>query len=136
MSMQFRAERDQLPEMLAWVEKQAGSSLNPTALNKVRLACEEMLVNIIDYAYEGHNQPRAIEIDCLPQSNAVEITIRDSGAAFNPIEMPAPDVNAPPQERRVGGLGIYLAKHLMDSMEYDRQGNLNILKLKKTVDGD
>jgi anti-sigma regulatory factor (Ser/Thr protein kinase) len=131
--MRFGAERDQLPKMLDWITGEAAQALPPEEVNKIRLACEELLVNIIDYAYPDQ-QSHPVDIDLVPRSHEVEITIRDSGIPFDPLKKADPDVSAPPTARQIGGLGIFLAKHLMDKMEYQRLGNENVIKITKHED--
>ncbi|MBA4396009.1 MAG: ATP-binding protein [Syntrophus sp. (in: bacteria)] len=101
-------------------------------IKDIGLALEELLVNIINYAYpggEGH-----IEVTCRPDACArLVFEIADSGIPFNMLAFSDPDTTAEIGERRIGGLGIFFVKQLMDEVHYRREDNRNILTI--TVSG-
>jgi serine phosphatase RsbU (regulator of sigma subunit)/anti-sigma regulatory factor (Ser/Thr protein kinase) len=98
-------------------------------VNKIQLACEEALVNVINYAYPEQEGDVEITYDNLEE--ALEIEIVDSGVAFDPLALPAPDITAPIEKRRIGGLGIYMLRKIMDKVTYKREEGRNILNLIK-----
>lgn len=59
--------------------------------------------------------------------------VEDDGRPFNPLEAPEPDLAAPVEERKVGGLGIHLIRNMMDHLEYRRLQGTNLLVMKKKV---
>ena len=59
------------------------------------------------------------------------IQIMDWGIAFDPLSLPEPDIEAPIEERKIGGLGIYMMRNIMDEVLYKREGDRNILTLVK-----
>ena len=59
------------------------------------------------------------------------ITFIDTGVAFNPLEAPEPDISLSADMRKDGGLGIFLARKLVDEMTYERVDGRNILRMKK-----
>ncbi len=128
----FPATLDRLDEMIAFIldfaERQG---LNPGAAYKVRLAAEEVLVNIVKHAYP--DGPGTIGIACAPAEGAagIAIEIKDTGLPFNPLEKSDPDTALPMEERPIGGLGIFLVKKVMDDIGYVRDGDTNILRLVK-----
>jgi anti-sigma regulatory factor (Ser/Thr protein kinase) len=129
--MEFRAQKAQLDHMLDWVEGEATRAhLNQRAVREVRLACEEALVNVIDHAYQGQAN-RTLDIECARDEHELKVTIRDRGAAFDPRSVPEPDTGATLDERRVGGLGVFMVRHLVDDLNYQRMGDQNILTLLK-----
>jgi anti-anti-sigma factor len=90
------------------------------------LATEEVMANIATHAYGGRPGCEAgVEIRLLPEE--IQIRFEDAGPPFNPLEQPAPDVEAPIAARGVGGLGIFLVRQLADRCEYVREGATNIL---------
>lgn len=98
-------------------------------INKIRLACEEIIVNVCNYAYPEIKGD--IEITCDVQfGKSITITFIDQGIPFNPLEKEAPEINVPVNERQIGGLGIFIVRQIMDEVEYRRDGS-NILKVKK-----
>ncbi|MDQ1318424.1 MAG: serine/threonine-protein kinase RsbW [Candidatus Poribacteria bacterium] len=108
-------------------EKQGFSSKN---INEIQIAVEEPIVNIISYAYPDKNGN--IEITCSDRKGkGLAIEIVDWGVPFDPMSMPEPDIDAPMDDRRIGGLGIYMMRKLMDEVNYERMENQNILTLVK-----
>ena len=123
---------ENLEPMLDFVEKSArAAGFEKEFLGKIRLVCEEALVNIIRYAYPGRQGE--MEVKCGRDAGSFSIQIRDSGVPFNPFERPDPDVNKPVEEREIGGLGIFLIKKIMDSWTYRREGDRNIMTLEKKL---
>ena len=97
-------------------------------LMKVNLAIEEITVNIINHAY-GNGLRGNIDVSIEKTDSQVIIHIFDEGMPFNPLEAKAPDVNASVAERPVGGLGIFMAKNLVDGITYERTGTRNHLRV-------
>ena len=105
-------------------------NLPPPVRNAVSLALEEVVVNAIAHGCRGRDdQSIAVEVSVDP--NEVVVTIEDSGVAFNLLEAPSPDVAAPLDKRKPGGLGIHLTRSLMDGLEYSRICGKNRLVLTK-----
>ncbi len=114
--------------MLAFVRSASQEAGFPChQIKQIEIACEEVLVNIIHYAHtEG------LELDCESSPGRVLITIADQGIPFNPLAFREEvDTGASLDERKVGGLGVYLAKQLMDQISYSRENESNILTLIK-----
>jgi len=131
-SSTFPAELSSLYPMLSWVRNQVEEeSFNDAEMRRIEIALEEALVNIIHYAYQGKVGVIEITYNYYPHEH-IEIVIKDYGMPFNPLESGKKiDRNAPLEERKVGGLGISFIRELMDKMEYIRDGEANILTLKK-----
>lgn len=96
----------------------------------VCVALDEILTNIVDYAYTNDAE-HEIRIRFEVLDNVLKVVIEDDGAPFNPLAIPAPDVSAPLHERRVGGVGIHFVRKLMDEVTYDRAGERNRFVLRK-----
>lgn len=108
------------------------NSLSEEIVFALDLCLEELVTNIIKYAYDergGH----AIQITLLQEKDLLVLEIRDEGRLFDPTQIPEPDLDAPLEERRIGGLGIHLVRSYVTSMEYRREGNQNITILKKRI---
>ena len=94
------------------------------------VAVEELFVNIASYAYVDKTGIADITIELLP-GQVVQITFRDSGIPYNPLEKPDPDITKPAEEREIGGLGIYIVKKSMDEVLYRYEDGQNILTIRK-----
>jgi anti-sigma regulatory factor (Ser/Thr protein kinase) len=96
----------------------------------MRLIAEEGLANIVRHAYEPEEEGE-IEVLLALSETEVRLELRDSGRPFNPLEHPEPDLEAPIEERPLGGLGVHLIRSLTDAQTYTRHGQVNVLVLIK-----
>lgn len=105
-------------------------SINERVISQIDLSLEEVFSNIVRHGFDDR-----IDHEILIQVNvhrgAVEVRVEDDGSEFNPMLAPVPDLEAPLERRRVGGLGIHLVRTLMDRTEYRRINGKNILNLWK-----
>lgn len=98
----------------------------------VDLVLEELVQNIISYGFpEG--DPGTFELWIQRVGPNLEICLMDDGVAFDPLQLPSPDLEAPLAERSVGGLGVHLARTLMDGISYRRGGARNQIRLYKAL---
>lgn len=97
------------------------------------LVLEEVVTNVIKYGYQDQERQDRIHVDLSLMNGELTIVIRDEGRPFDPTAHPEPDLELPLATRPIGGLGIHLVRNFMDSVEYKRQGNENVLTLKKRV---
>jgi sigma-B regulation protein RsbU (phosphoserine phosphatase) len=95
---------------------------------RLRLAVEEAVVNVIDYAYPA-GQTGDIEVCIMSDGESLKTIIKDSGAAFDPTEKEVADTSLSVEERQIGGLGILLVRELMDSINYERVEGKNVLTM-------
>ena len=104
------------------IDKSLGSQL--------RLAIEEAVVNVIEYAYPTGTEGD-IELQMMSDGKNLKTVIIDSGVRFDPTRKEKADLSIPVEERPIGGLGILLVRELMDSINYERINHQNILTLIK-----
>jgi len=106
--------------------------LDKSLARQLRLAVEEAVVNVIDYAY-----PVGIEgdvtIKVMSDNRCLKVIIVDSGVAFDPTAKEKTDITLSAEERQIGGLGILLVRELMDTINYERTDGQNILTLMKLL---
>jgi len=103
-------------------------------VRKVRLSCEELLSNTIQFAYDDKGS-HDIGIGLALCGNRLAITILDDGKPFNPFRQNVPDIDTSLTEREVGGLGIYLVRSMMNKVAYHRQTGKNVITLLIYLDG-
>jgi sigma-B regulation protein RsbU (phosphoserine phosphatase) len=99
---------------------------------KLRLAVEEAVVNVIDYAYPA-GQEGDIEVRMMFDGETLKTVIIDSGVAFDPTAKEKADTSLSIEDRQIGGLGILLVRELMDSINYERAEGQNFLTLIKKL---
>jgi anti-sigma regulatory factor (Ser/Thr protein kinase) len=98
----------------------------------VNLALDELVTNAILYAFEDTtDQELCVRVAVVGAELHGELA--DEGREFNPLEVPAPDLDAPLHERQLGGLGLHLVRSLMDRLDYRRVGSKNVLSLVKLI---
>lgn len=94
-------------------------------VHHVRLVIEELVSNVVRYAFDDPG-PHRIEVDVRTGVHHVAVTVEDSGRPFNPnTAPPPPPVELHLQERRAGGLGIFLVKKLTSELVYSRENDRN-----------
>ncbi|MCL2007514.1 MAG: SpoIIE family protein phosphatase [Treponema sp.] len=120
-----------LGEVLSFIGTELKRHNCPLVLqNNINLAVEEVFINIVNYAYPESKGKAKISI--FIEEDAV-IRFEDSGLPYNPIEQEEPDLNISPEDREIGGFGVFLVKQLMDKVEYERVDDKNILIITKKI---
>jgi serine/threonine-protein kinase RsbW len=98
---------------------------------KVQLAVDEACTNVINYAYAGGVGPIILSLELVGEE--IIITVTDRGTPFDPTTVPPPDTSSDVDERKIGGLGIFFIRQIMDSVSYSfdpQVGNQLIFKKK------
>ncbi|MBZ5560808.1 MAG: ATP-binding protein [Acidobacteriia bacterium] len=116
-------------EVTAWCSRQALSEEVDYQLN---LVLDEVVSNVIRHGYRDKRQ-HEIRVDLDFQDGELTIQVEDDGVHFSPLQVTPPDITKPINERPVGGLGIYMVRQIMDSLDYRRETGRNSLIMKKRV---
>lgn len=134
-SLVLEAKDENMEKVNEFVHRMLPPDAEKGAACKIDLAVEEIFVNIAHYAYK--NSVGSAEICCGISSETdgrtLTLIFKDSGVPFNPLEQKDPDITLPAEEREIGGLGIFLTKKFMDSVDYIRDDCRNILTLRKKI---
>ena len=101
-------------------------------LYAVNLALDELVTNVILHGYDDRKD-QEVKAQLTVQEGVITAEVEDGGRAFNPLDAPTPDLNAALDERELGGLGIHLVRSLMDRVEYRREGEKNVLTVRKRI---
>ena len=131
--MQFTAKFEYLDEIRDFVGDIARTGgFNDKDVYNIQLASDEAASNIIEHSYEGISDG-VLEISCGLKGGTITIILVDHGESFNPSEVPMPNLKADLSERKIGGLGLFLMRKLMDEVHYeaDAKNNRNTLTLIK-----
>lgn len=110
----------------------AAHQLPDAVMFAFNLSLDEVVTNIISYAFRDV-QEHPIDVRLCLIGDVLQAEVTDTGRPFNPIDVPTPDLDAPIDERRIGGLGIHIVREMMDTLEYAREGDRNVLRLRKRV---
>ena len=130
---QFTAKFEYLDEIRDFVGEIAHSGkFSDKDVYNIQLAADEAASNIIEHAYEGVSDG-VLEISCGLKNDVLTIILVDHGESFDPSDVPMPNLKADLSERKIGGLGLYLMRKLMDEVSYnvDSKNNSNTLTLIK-----
>ena len=124
---------NEVPRLTAFVDAVCEAvGLNPTVTMQMNLAIEEAVVNVMNYAYP-RGKKGDVTIEALSNDVRLKFVIIDSGTPFDPTVHADVDTTLSAQERPIGGLGIHLVRQMMDSINYERVNNLNVLTLRKKL---
>ena len=133
ISLTIAPRHDQLDQITAAVEELGERDNWPLDLVfKVNLVLEELGVNVVNYSRDASE----IAISLASDEHAVSVEIVDDGPPFNPLADAAePDLDAPLEDRPIGGLGIHLVREMMDELHYSREEGKNRLAMVKLKTG-
>lgn len=102
----------------------------PAAIGHLNLALDEAMTNTIAYGWpKGGDHELAVTLTV--GSGEVVAEVSDDGLAFDPLEVPPPDLESDLESRPVGGLGVHFMKTLMDEVSYRREDGRNLLTMRK-----
>ena len=128
----FQPIKGQAREILTAILKSPEvASCNLKETLALRLACEEIVMNVTTYAY-----PEGVDgfLDVtIRKTDRIEIRFEDGGVPFNPLEQIAPNTKLSWKKRRVGGLGIFLLRYKIDDVRYIYENHKNVLTIEKVI---
>jgi anti-sigma regulatory factor (Ser/Thr protein kinase) len=133
VSFKLKSKLSELDTLCRQLERFGESlGLSKKCIFEANLALDELFTNIISYGFKDKKE-HTIEITISHDNNKLIFNIEDDGRPFNPTQVDTPDLECTIEECKIGGLGIHLAKNLMDEVCYQRCKKKNILTLKKNV---
>lgn len=130
-----RAVADQIDPVMDFINEQLSEAGCPEEVRTdVDVAVDELLGNIIRYAYGPEGGPVTVEVETGKDPPAAFITFKDCGKPFNPLAQEIPDTTALPLGKRpIGGLGLFMVRKLMDEMTYIYRDGQNVLTIRKNL---
>ncbi len=118
---------DSLNEIL----EEAGCSLHNQMILDVAL--DELMSNVARYAYAPGTGNITLTAEILEDPKRIVLTLADSGVPYDPLKKEDPDTSLSAEERKIGGLGIFIVKQSMDDMTYAYIDNQNIVTITKNL---
>jgi serine/threonine-protein kinase RsbW len=131
------SEAAQLPVLTRFLKEfWVAAALPPAESVKFELALEEVFMNVVMHGSPGAGTQ--VEVSVILCDGGLTLMVENEGPAFDPLLLPAPDVAASLEERKVGGLGVFLVRQMMDAVSYQRVAARNQLRMTKrlTAGGD
>ncbi len=133
MKKTFEADDKNLAEVIEFVKSPVQDELTLEIENKVELAVEEIFVNVAHYAYGENTGTVTITSSLETEPKRLCVEFCDQGIPFDPLAKPDPDITLSAEDRKIGGLGIFLTKKIMDKVEYRYENGSNILYFEKNL---
>lgn len=126
------ASVDQITGLVDFVNdtlEEAGCPMK--AQMQIDVALDEVLANIANYAYGGGMGDMTVSLELIDEPRSIVIRFTDSGVPYDPLTAKEPDTTLSAEERPIGGLGIFLVRKTMDSLDYEYKDGKNILTATK-----
>lgn len=132
--LKVKSKTDNLSVIRDFISSNAlEAGISAEAIDNIMLAVDEACTNIIKHAYKSYPEGEII-IKVKYDNKKITILIIDYGKTFDPTTVPKPDLKKYYKEHKVGGLGIYLMRTLMDDVEYTTvPGKYNQVLLSKNI---
>ena len=125
---------ENIAEVTAFVDEQLEAFDCPMKVQmQIDIAIDELFSNIAHYAYKPEVGKATVRVEFDEEPRAAVVTFVDRGVPYDPLAKKDPDVTLSAEERKIGGLGIYLVKKSMDDMFYEYKDGQNILTIKKLL---
>ena len=132
-SLVLPCDLQEVPRLNAFVEEVCQSvGFDEITSMDIKVAVEEAVVNVMKYAYPP-GQQRDVTIEAASNELRLKFTIIDCGKPFDPTVQSEVDTTLSANERKIGGLGVHIIRQNMDSINYERIDNLNVLTLRKKI---
>lgn len=109
------------------------AGLDEHAVWEVQLAVDEAATNVIMHAYGDHGLQGSVWVEVRQHNGVFEIVLRDHGHPFDPATVPEPDLVSPLDQRKTGGLGMFLMRKLMDQVTFGHEHGTNHLRMSKRL---
>ena len=133
MKKRFNPIKDKSSEIIEFLMSSPDIPDDDALQFKLRLSIEEAVENVVRYAYDGGIGWLEAGTSLDHDSLILTIELRDAGVPFNPLDKEDPDITLSAEDRPIGGLGIFLCKKLMDSVEYEFVNGCNKLTIRKRI---
>ncbi len=118
VTFKMKAILENVPRAMACVRESARSvGFDEQALHQIELAVDEACANIVQHAYRDM-EAGDMEISCYLDKRGFVIEVHDWGRSFDPDAVADPDVDAPLEERSLGGLGLFFIRQFMDQVQF------------------
>ena len=129
-----KSKTENLSLIRDFISSQAASSgISAEQIENIMLAVDEACTNIIKHAYKSFPEGDIV-IKLEFNNQKLIISIIDHGNTFDPSAVPDPDLQKYYRNGKVGGLGMYLMKTLMDDVKYiSVPGKYNKVLLSKSI---
>ena len=99
-------------------------------VSKLQIVADEIYSNIVRYS-----QAKNAKVTAVQNGTVLSLRFEDDGKPYDPTTAAEPDITASAEEREIGGLGIFVVRNMMDSMDYRYKDGHNVLTLLLATEG-
>ena len=99
-------------------------------VSKLQIVADEIYSNIVRYS-----QAKNAKVTAIQNGTVLSLRFEDDGKPYDPTTAAEPDITASAEEREIGGLGIFVVRNMMDSMDYRYKDGHNVLTLLLATEG-
>lgn len=131
--IKIQATDENLDLVLDTLEEFLGPDCDMTVKYEILISIEELFVNVAHYAYGGEVGEAILILEMLEEGKRIRMVLKDQGIPFNPLEKEDPNINLSAEDRKIGGLGIFMVKDYMDHLEYRYEDSYNIMIIEKNL---
>ena len=131
--IKLQATDENLDLVLDTLEEFLGPDCDMMVKNEILISIEELFVNIAHYAYGNEVGEAILSLEMLEEEKRIRMVLKDQGIPFNPLEKEDPNIELSAEERKIGGLGIFMVKDYMDYLEYHYEDSYNIMIIEKNL---
>lgn len=132
--MTFDAVPENAEAVIGFIEEELeAQGCGFAELMAINVAVDEIFSNIAHYAYGGKIGTASVSVETDGDPLTARVTFTDEGIPFDPLSVPEPDPDLPPDEREIGGMGIQIVRKSMDSAEYVYREGKNIFSFTKRI---
>ena len=129
-TIDLRSEAAELIRLQAFAETFArDSGLADDERGRLLVVLEELFTNVVAHGNGGQFAAGSIAVALGCRPGVLTIDFVDDGPPFDPLAHASPDLDAPAEQRAIGGLGIAIVRALVDRARYRRKGDGNHLRL-------
>ena len=123
-----------IPKVTAFVDEELERlGCAPKANMQIDVCIDEVVANVANYAYGSDTGNVTVRLGFDEEQRIFSLTFVDAGVPFDPCSVPEPDTTLPLEERPIGGLGLLMVRKMSDEMLYRREGEHNVLTVRKRL---
>lgn len=126
--LHFQPIKDKSLDILDTILKNEDVAAVDEIWRRLGVVVEEIVLNIVDYSKSDY-----LDVEITRDEESITLCFHDGGELFNPLEKEEPDFTVPLEDRKIGGLGIFMVIKYMDTVTFSHSGGENILTVMKKI---
>ena len=126
--LHFQPIKDKSLDILDTILKNEDVAAVDEIWRRLGVVVEEIVLNIVDYSKSDY-----LDVEITRDEESITVCFHDGGELFNPLEKEEPDFTVPLEDRKIGGLGIFMVIKYMDTVTFSHSGGENILTVTKKI---